>query len=130
MRRVTGFVAFALASGAAACGDDGSAAVIDAPAADGPASDAPGGPDRDTRRRLSEEDLYVDFAARTLNPALLEYEPRFALWSDGASKRRWIELPPDTTIDDTDPDHWVFPVGTRFWKEFRTPTGALLETRL
>ena len=27
------------------------------------------------------------------------FEPRFALWSDGAAKRRWIRLPPGTAIN-------------------------------
>jgi hypothetical protein len=30
----------------------------------------------------------------------------------------------------SDPDAFVFPLGTRFWKEFREPGGRLLETRL
>ncbi len=37
---------------------------------------------------------------------------------DGAGKRRWIALPPGTAIDGSDPDGWIFPVGTRLWKEF------------
>ena len=44
--------------------------------------------------------------------------PTEALWSDGAVKRRFIYLPPGTTIDTTNMDEWVFPVGTKFWKEF------------
>src|SRR5262249_54263898 len=33
-------------------------------------------------------------------------------------------------IDTSDMDHWSFPVGTRFWKEFATTDGKVLETRL
>jgi mono/diheme cytochrome c family protein len=51
------------------------------------------------------------------------------LWSDGASKRRWIALPPGTKIDTTDPDFWIFPVGTKLWKEF-SKDGIRVETRL
>ncbi|MGC4064432.1 MAG: hypothetical protein QM784_07275 [Polyangiaceae bacterium] len=42
----------------------------------------------------------------TLREGVRAYTPRFELWSDGASKRRWIALPPGTTIDTTDPDFW------------------------
>src|SRR5262249_24235098 len=33
-------------------------------------------------------------------------------------------------IDTSDMDHWSFPVGTKFWKEFAKPDGTPLETRL
>jgi hypothetical protein len=126
MRRFTGVLSLLLA---VACGDDGDATDG---AADAPADAAPAdaGVDGDPRRRLSAENLYADFAAKTINPDLVEFEPRFFLWSDGALKRRWIELPAGQTIDTSDMDRWKFPAGTRLWKEFRTPEGALLETRL
>jgi hypothetical protein len=59
----------------------------------------------------------------------MAYAPRFQLWSDGADKRRWLWLPPGTRIDTSDMDAWVFPAGTRFWKEF-TRDGVRVETRL
>jgi hypothetical protein len=40
-----------------------------------------------------------------------------------------VFLPPGTTIDTTRVDEWVFPVGTRFWKEFEF-AGRKVETRL
>jgi mono/diheme cytochrome c family protein len=40
------------------------------------------------------------------------------LWSDGTGKRRWVYLPPGSTVDASNPDEWSFPVGTRLWKEF------------
>lgn len=57
------------------------------------------------------------------------YTPAFALWSDGADKRRWLWLPPGAVIDTSDPDEWAFPIGTRAWKEFSTG-GVRIETRL
>jgi hypothetical protein len=118
-----------------ACGDDdarlGTDGVADARLGDAaPELDAPPAADADPRRRLSGEGLYSDFTAKTIDPDLIEFEPRFPLWSDGALKRRWIELPEGTQIDTADMDRWKFPVGTRLWKEFRTAGGALLETRL
>lgn len=56
-----------------------------------------------------------------------EFEPRWKLWSDDADKQRWIYLP-SSTIDNSNIDHWRFPVGTRFWKQF-TRDGKLVETR-
>ena len=78
--------------------------------------------------RLSETELYRDAKQGEVSPEALAYEPRFPLWSDGAEKRRWIRLPPNTRIDTSDPDAWRFPVGTRFWKEFSID-GRVLETR-
>jgi hypothetical protein len=61
-------------------------------------------------------------------PYVNEYTPSYPLWSDGANKKRWIYLPACTQIDTSDMDHWVFPIGTRFWKEFRIGD-ILVETR-
>jgi hypothetical protein len=72
-------------------------------------------------RRLSETGLDA--------PGVTAYTPRFELWSDGASKRRWLWLPPGAQIDTSDMDSWVFPVGTKLWKEF-TRDGVRVETRL
>lgn len=58
---------------------------------------------------------------------LIGFTPRFPLWSDGASKRRWLALPPGTSIDAADPQRWEFPPGTRLWKEFAYQ--AAVETR-
>jgi hypothetical protein len=82
---------------------------------------------------LSETGLYTDITTKTLAADIYEFEPRFKLWSDDAHKTRWIQLPPGTQIDTTDMDHWVFPVGTKIWKEFTHVDGngtIRLETRL
>lgn len=82
---------------------------------------------KDPPARLADTGLYADFAARRLAAGVLSYTPQYALWSDGAAKRRWIRLPPGTSIDASDPDAWVFPVGTKLWKEFSL--GRRVETR-
>jgi hypothetical protein len=79
--------------------------------------------------RLSQTGLYTDIATRTLSAGLEEFHPTYTLWSDGAEKRRWIQLPPGTRVDTSDMDRWLFPIGTRFFKEFSLG-GVLLETRL
>ncbi|MBX3268641.1 MAG: hypothetical protein KF729_00175 [Sandaracinaceae bacterium] len=73
--------------------------------------------------------LYVDPDCTIVDPALEPFEPRFELWTDGAHKDRWIYLPPGMQIDTTNPDQWVFPVGTRVYKNF-TVDGIRVETRL
>jgi hypothetical protein len=79
--------------------------------------------------RLSETGLHADLARHAVAPGVLPYRPRFELWSDGAQKRRWLALPAGAQIDTADPDDWVFPDGTRVWKEF-TRDGVRVETRL
>jgi hypothetical protein len=72
----------------------------------------------DIPARLADTGLYADFAARAIAPDVMEFEPQYPLWTDGAAKKRWIRLPPGTAIDAHDPDAWSFPAGTRLWKEF------------
>lgn len=77
---------------------------------------------------LAETGLYADPEGLVVGPNNLAFSPQYPLWTDGAAKSRWIFLPPDTAIDATDPDAWVFPVGTRLWKEFSF-SGRPVETR-
>jgi hypothetical protein len=67
---------------------------------------------------LASTGLYSDFAGKLVDPANLHYLPQYPLWSDGAAKSRWIRLPSGTAIDASDPDVWLFPAGTKIWKEF------------
>jgi hypothetical protein len=77
---------------------------------------------------LQDTGLYSDFATLQVDPKHLAFSPQYPLWTDGAAKRRWISLPPGTAIDGSNPDAWVFPVGTRLWKEFSF-NGQRVETR-
>jgi hypothetical protein len=77
---------------------------------------------------LQDTGLYSDFATLQVDPKHLAFSPQYPLWTDGAAKRRWISLPPGTAIDGSDPDSWMFPVGTRIWKEFSFG-GRRVETR-
>lgn len=118
------------ASAVAACGGDDAAspdAATDAPVADAEIDapiDASGPP-----TMLSQTGLYSDIGAGTIAPGVVEYAPRWQLWSDDAAKRRWIYLPPGSQIDTSDMDYWQFPVGTKIWKEF-VRGGQKIETRL
>jgi hypothetical protein len=79
--------------------------------------------------KLSQAGLYDDLLTRKLAANVIAFSPDHILWSDGADKARWISLPEGKKIDGSDPDHWVFPIGTRFFKEFSLQ-GRPLETRL
>ncbi len=91
------FTALALATFAVACTDAGGPSSVTAPAAAPP-------------EHLRDTGLDAD--------GVLPFSPQYPLWTDGATKRRWIWLPPGTSIDASDPDAWVFPAGTKLWKEF------------
>ena len=51
-------------------------------------------------------------------PGVIAFTPQFPLWSDGTRKRRWLYLPPGTSIDASRAQAWEFPRGTKAWKEF------------
>jgi hypothetical protein len=79
-------------------------------------------------RLLSETGLFVAGSTGTIAPGVLSFSPQYPLWSDGATKRRWISLPPGSAIDATRPDAWELPAGSRLWKEFSH--GRRIETRM
>ena len=112
-----------------ACGDpsvqqDASIVPDDAPLADVPVDADPNNP-----ATLMDTGLCVDAACTQIAGGIHAYTPRFELWADTATKRRWIYLPPGMQIDTSDMDYWEFPVGTKLWKEF-TRDGVRVETRL
>jgi hypothetical protein len=77
---------------------------------------------------LQETGLYSNAEALEVDRRHLAFSPQYPLWTDGAAKKRWISLPRGTAIDGSDPDAWIFPVGTRLWKEFSF-NGQRIETR-
>lgn len=112
---------------AAACGDNHGRPDA-APAEDAPIpADTP--PDGNPLETLAGTGLCLDRGCMQISPDVREYAPQFPFWDDEAAKRRWIYLPPGTKIDTSDMDHWVFPAGTKVWKEFTRDT-TRVETRL
>ena len=84
---------------------------------------------------LSQTSLYLNIGNKEIDPVNAIYEPQFPLWSDGAEKIRWIYIPPDNKINTSNMDRWMFPIGTKIWKEFSfrindTETMKRVETRL
>lgn len=129
MRRAVAILLLVLAG----CGDDDpagtDAASSDAALPDAALPDASPDASLDFPDWLSQAGLFSDPASHTVTPRALLFTPTYALWSDAASKRRWLLLPEGGQIDSSDPDHWRLPVGTRLFKEF-SRGGVLLETRL
>jgi uncharacterized repeat protein (TIGR03806 family) len=95
-------------------------------------------------RKLSETGLFADTAKLSPAPGLIPYSVNAELWSDGASKERYIALPGDSKIEFetiTYPQPapgsvpgWRFPNGTVLVKTFSLETEPgkkrRLETRL
>ena len=119
----------------AACGDKNDT-TVDAPVTPGIDAEVvhdapavtPDGGNPLTPATLAETGLCTDAACTTFAPDVHEYTPRWTLWADGATKRRWFSLPAGTKIDTSDMNYWKFPIGTKFWKEF-TRDGVRVETR-
>jgi len=79
-------------------------------------------------RFLSDTGLYSDAAKLKIDPRNRTFSPQYPLWSDGATKRRWVRLPEGSMINVADLANWELPVGTKFWKEFSF-NGRKVETR-
>lgn len=78
---------------------------------------------------LFESGLYCDADKLELGKGVRQFAPNYELWSDGATKKRWVFLPENETINTEDMDFWELPVGTKLWKEF-SKDGLKIETRL
>jgi hypothetical protein len=80
-------------------------------------------------QRLADTGLYATGTAGVVDSRNWYYSPQYPLWSDGLTKKRWVYLPPGTTIDASNANAWGYPAGTRFWKEFSL-NGRKVETRM
>lgn len=75
----------------------------------------------DFPRRLSETGIYTSVANHQVHPGLIPYQVNSPLWSDGATKERFIGLPDNATIDFREAKSWDFPDGTVLVKTFSLP---------
>jgi hypothetical protein len=101
----------------AAAADSGPSLGFDCPADGG-----------DVPNDLACTGLYESWPDKRIAAGVRPYAPGASFWSDGAEKSRFVSLPPGTRIDTSDMNEWVFPVGTKLWKEFRL-AGVRVETR-
>jgi mono/diheme cytochrome c family protein len=69
-------------------------------------------------RKLSETGLFISVPDHRPDPALIPYSVNSPLWSDGASKERFIALPGNGKIDFTYNRAWTLPEGTVLVKTF------------
>lgn len=79
--------------------------------------------------QLADTGLFVSGTTDVVAAANRPFSPQYPLWTDGATKRRWVYIPQGATIDAGNPRRWEFPVGTWFWKEFSF-AGRRVETRV
>ncbi len=79
--------------------------------------------------KLSDTGLYCDISRGIVDQDAKAYALRYSLWADGADKLRYLKLPSGARIDTRDMDGWIFPVGTKVWKQFSLD-GVKIETRL
>ncbi len=69
-------------------------------------------------KTLQDSGLYQSQNQNVVDPKNRLFEAQYPLWSDGARKRRWVYLPSGQLINSQNMNDWIFPVGTKFWKEF------------
>jgi hypothetical protein len=109
------------------------------PAAEAPASAAPWlvtDPLGELPVQLSQVGVYQGSRVSVPLAPARAYAPGYPLWSDGGEKFRSFVLPEGTRIDATDPQSYVFPLGTLIFKtfSFMTPSHpdetVPVETRL
>lgn len=79
--------------------------------------------------RLSDTGLFEPGSVDAVRPGNRSFTPQYPLWSDGATKLRWISLPAGRSIDASRAAAWDFPRGTKLWKEFSV-NGRRVETRM
>lgn len=84
--------------------------------------------------KLSETGIFEDLKDLKPCSGVVEYDVNSPLWSDGASKRRWIRLPLGGKIQFMPDDPWVFPIGTVLIKHFElradSQNNIRVETRI
>lgn len=84
-------------------------------------------------KRLSETGIFASVADHRVQPGLVPYSVNAPLWSDGASKTRFIGLPGDSRIDFKPDNGWNCTDGTVIVKTFSLPVAGKerrIETRL
>ena len=79
--------------------------------------------------RLSDTGCTVPGDATKMADGLLAFEINAPLWSDGATKRRWLAIPDGQAIEVREDGDFRFPEGTVLVKEFSV-AGERVETRL
>ncbi len=96
-------------------------------------SELPEGTFDDWPAKISEAGIYASAKEKTFLPDVVPYEVNAPFWSDGAEKRRYLQLPEGASMTYHEDGVWEFPVGAVIVKEFISTGGREerhLETRL
>ena len=80
-------------------------------------------------QRLRETFLFTDVPSLTPAANLVPYDVSSPLWSDGASKKRWIRLPAGQKVGVQADGSLKLPVGAVFVKQFDLPDGFVVNGR-
>ncbi|NIS32715.1 MAG: hypothetical protein GWN73_20610, partial [Actinobacteria bacterium] len=72
----------------------------------------------DVAALVSETGCYTDPVEKTTTASLIPFSINSALWTDGVTKRRFLAIPPGTSVGYRPDYSWDFPVGTILMKEF------------
>jgi len=69
---------------------------------------------------LSETGVFADTRSEALqtNPGFVAYDVAAPLWSDGATKQRWLSVPDGAAVGFSETGSWSFPEGTTLVKHF------------
>lgn len=79
---------------------------------------------------LSQTGLFSNLTTLQITAGGIEYDLNAPLWSDGASKRRWLLLPGTQQIGFDTTNNYTFPVGTAIVKHFELTTSPGVNRRL
>ncbi|MDB6118429.1 MAG: hypothetical protein JWO08_2210 [Verrucomicrobiaceae bacterium] len=72
-------------------------------------------------KKLSETKLFANTAKMVPAASLVAYDVNSPLWSDGASKLRWLAVPSGKKVGFAPVGAWAFPDGSVFVKHFELP---------
>jgi uncharacterized repeat protein (TIGR03806 family) len=91
-------------------------------------------PNANVPRLLSKTGLFTDTRNLVPQSGLTEYDVNSPLWSDGASKRRFVALPDGQFINFRNDNYWDLPNRSVLVKHFELPSSATtwrrIETRV
>jgi uncharacterized repeat protein (TIGR03806 family) len=79
---------------------------------------------------LSQTRAFKNLADLTPHEQFLPYDLNVPFWSDGATKGRWVFIPPGAHVRFSPTNEWKFPAGTLFMKQFNLGVGDPLPTNV
>jgi hypothetical protein len=78
---------------------------------------------------FTDAKMYADPNVKAVAADVHPFTPKYTLWSDSATKSRYVYMPPGGKIVSDEMEYWRYPAGFKLWKDF-SRDGKLIETRL